>query len=319
MVNSSVVATKKKKRKKITGNDIQLIVLASLSIIFIVIFVTIPTVGLILAFKNADYKSDITRVIFEGDFNNFQNFRNIFNDSNFFNVLFNTIGLNSLCLILTFPAPILFALLLNEIPNKKIRTVIQTICILPNFLSWVVYGGICLGMMDMSTGIFNPILTFLGLSTPEHPIDLNSADYFWAVIIVTALIKGAGWGSVIYTASIAGIDPTLYEAAEMDGAGKLRKAFNITLPSLAPTITIFLLLQISRILGNSYEHFYVFQNVLNLDKSEVLTTYIFKIGIINGRYGFTTALGLLESTIALLLVTFGNKISKRLTGRGLYQ
>jgi putative aldouronate transport system permease protein len=220
---------------------------------------------------------------------------------------------------LTFPAPILFALLLNEIPNKKIRTVIQTICILPNFLSWVVYGGICLGMMDMSTGIFNPILTFLGLSTPEHPIDLNSADYFWAVIIVTALIKGAGWGSVIYTASIAGIDPTLYEAAEMDGAGKLRKAFNITLPSLAPTIIIFLLLQISRILGNSYEHFYVFQNVLNLDKSEVLTTYIFKIGIINGRYGFTTALGLLESTIALLLVTFGNKISKRLTGRGLYQ
>lgn len=319
MSQASSVVMKRRKWKKLTSNDVQLMLLASLSIIFIIMFVTIPMVGLLLAFKNADYKSNVTDVIFYGDFNNFQNFKNIFNDSNFFNVLINTVGLNSLCLVLTFPAPILFALLLNEIPNKKVRTVIQTICILPNFLSWVVYGGICLGMMDMSTGIFNPILTFLGLSTPEHPIDLNSADYFWAVIIITALIKGAGWGSVIYTASIAGIDPTLYEAAEMDGAGRFRKVVNITLPSLAPTITIFLLLQISRILGNSYEHFYVFQNVLNLDKSEVLTTYIFKIGIINGRYGFTTALGLLESTIALLLVVFGNKISKRLTGRGLYQ
>ena len=319
MSQASSVVMKRRKWKKLTSNDVQLMLLASLSIIFIIMFVTIPKVGLLLAFKNADYKSNVTDVIFYGDFNNFQNFKNIFNDSNFFNVLINTVGLNSLCLVLTFPAPILFALLLNEITNKKVRTVIQTICILPNFLSWVVYGGICLGMMDMSTGIFNPILTFLGLSTPEHPIDLNSADYFWAVIIITALIKGAGWGSVIYTASIAGIDPTLYEAAEMDGAGRFRKVVNITLPSLAPTITIFLLLQISRILGNSYEHFYVFQNVLNLDKSEVLTTYIFKIGIINGRYGFTTALGLLESTIALLLVVFGNKISKRLTGRGLYQ
>ena len=319
MSQASSVVMKRRKWKKLTSNDVQLMLLASLSIVFIIMFVTIPMVGLLLAFKNADYKSNVTDVIFYGDFNNFQNFKNIFNDSNFFNVLINTVGLNSLCLVLTFPAPILFALLLNEIPNKKVRTIIQTICILPNFLSWVVYGGICLGMMDMSTGIFNPILTFLGLSTPEHPIDLNSADYFWTVIIVTALIKGAGWGSVIYTASIAGIDPTLYEAAEMDGAGRFRKVVNITLPSLAPTITIFLLLQISRILGNSYEHFYVFQNVLNLDKSEVLTTYIFKIGIINGRYGFTTALGLLESTIALLLVVFGNKISKRLTGRGLYQ
>jgi len=310
--------TRKAKKKKVTGNDMQLVLLASLSIIFIAIFVVIPLFGLILAFKNADFKTNIMKVIFEGNFNNFQNFINIFNDSNFINVFTNTIGLNGLCLLITFPVPILFALLLNEIPNKKIKSVIQTICILPNFLSWVVYGGICLGMMDMSTGIFSPIFNFLGLSTAGNPIDLNSSEYFWIVIIATALIKGTGWGSVIYTAAIAGIDPTLYEAAEMDGAGRFRKIMNITLPSIAPTVTIFLLLQISRILGNSYEHFYVFQNVLNLDKSEVLTTYIFKIGIINGRYGFTTALGLLESTVSILLITFGNRISKRLSGRGLF-
>lgn len=318
-MDTNINFVRKPKRKKITSNDLRLMLLASLSIVFIAIFVLVPLFGLLLAFKNADYKTNILKVIFEGNFNNFQNFLNIFNDSNFLNVLTNTIGLNFLCLLITFPAPILFALLLNEIPNKKIRAAIQTICILPNFLSWVVYGGICLGMMDMSTGIFTPVLNFLGLSTSANPIDLNSAEYFWGVIIVTALIKGTGWGSVIYTASMAGIDPTLYEAADMDGAGRFRKIFNITLPSIAPTVTIFLLLQISRILGNSYEHFYVFQNVLNLDKSEVLTTYIFKIGIVNGRYGFTTALGLLESTISILLITFGNRISKRLTKRGLFQ
>lgn len=318
-MENSITYVKKPKKKKLTSNDFQLIFLASLSIIFIAIFVVVPLGGLLLAFKDADYKTDILKVIFEGNFNNFQNFKNIFHDSNFLNVLLNTVGLNTLCLFITFPAPILFALLLNEIPNKKIKSAIQTICILPNFLSWVVYGGICLGMMDMSTGIFNPIFNFLGLSTAENPIDLNSSEYFWAVIIVTALIKGTGWGSVIYTASIAGIDPTLYEAAEMDGAEKIRQILNITIPSIAPTITIFLLLQISRILGNSYEHFYVFQNVLNLDKSEVLTTYIFKIGIVSGRYGFTTALGLLESTVSILLIFFGNRISRRLTGRGLFR
>jgi putative aldouronate transport system permease protein len=179
--------------------------------------------------------------------------------------------------------------------------------------------GIIIALCDMTTGIMNPLLYLFGIGSRENPINLLTADYFWPLIIIAGLLKGVGWGSVIYLASMTSIDPTLYEAADIDGAGRFRKMFSITIPLIAPTITIYLLLQVSGLLNNSFEQFYVMQNAANLSRSEVLATYIFKTGIIQRRYSYTAALGLFESISGFVLLLTSNFIAKKVGGRGLYQ
>lgn len=310
--------TGKTQKRKMTANDWQILSLASLGLIFVIMFVYIPMSGLVLAFKDGDKKFDIMNVIFTGEFVGFKNFARIFDDYNFVNVLVNTIGLNLICLVVLFPMPIIFALMLNEIFHAKYKSAVQTICILPNFLSWMVFGGICLGMMDMTTGIINPILEVFGLSSPENPVNLGDPQYFWATMVITSMIKGTGWGSIIYTAAIAGISMEMYEAADIEGVNRWQAMIYITLPSIAPTITVFLLLNISGLLNNSFEHVYVFQNAINLERGEVLATYSWKLGISQRRYSFTTALGLLQSIVSVVLLTVGNFVSKKIAGRGLF-
>ena len=186
--------TKKLNKRKMTANDWQVLSLACLGLIFVIMFVYIPMSGLVLAFKDGDKKYDILGVTFHDGFVELENFRKIFDDYNFVNVLVNTIGLNLICLVVLFPMPILFALMLNEIFHAKYKGAVQTICILPNFLSWMVFGGICLGMMDMTSGIINPVLEVLGLSSPDNPVNLGEPQYFWATMVITSMIKGTGWG-----------------------------------------------------------------------------------------------------------------------------
>lgn len=310
--------TKKLNKRKMTANDWQVLSLACLGLIFVIMFVYIPMSGLVLAFKDGDKKYDILGVIFHDGFVGLENFRKIFDDYNFVNVLVNTIGLNLICLVVLFPMPILFALMLNEIFHAKYKGAVQTICILPNFLSWMVFGGICLGMMDMTSGIINPVLEILGLSSPDNPVNLGEPQYFWATMVITSMIKGTGWGSIIYTAAIAGISMEMYEAADIEGVNRWQAIRYITLPSIASTITVFLLLNISGLLNNSFEHVYVFQNAINLERGEVLATYSWKLGISARKYSFTTALGLLQSIVSVILLTVGNFTSKKIAGRGLF-
>ena len=220
--------TGKTQKRKMTANDWQILSLASLGLIFVIMFVYIPMSGLVLAFKDGDKKFDVMNVIFTGEFVGFKNFARIFDDYNFVNVLVNTIGLNLICLVVLFPMPIIFALMLNEIFHAKYKSAVQTICILPNFLSWMVFGGICLGMMDMTTGIINPILEVFGLSSPENPVNLGDPQYFWATMVITSMIKGTGWGSIIYTAAIAGISMEMYEAADIEGVNRWQAMIYIT-------------------------------------------------------------------------------------------
>ena len=151
-----------------------------------------------------------------------------------------------------------------------------------------------------------------------NPVNILTADYFWSLIIITGLIKGVGWGSVIYLAAMTGIDRSLYEAAEIDGAGRFSKMIYITIPLIMPTITIYLLLQISNLLSNSFEQFYMMQNATNLSRSEVLATYIFKTGIIQRRYSYTAALGFFESITGFILLVGANYVAKKISGRGIY-
>lgn len=301
-------------------SDYELVLMASLSLVFLFVFAYLPMFGVMLAFKDGDGEINVLKVLFSGDFVGLKNFREFFSDDKFFKVLRNTLGLNLLMLAIEFPAPIVFALFLNEVRHERYKKTVQTISTFPHFLSWTIFGGIMLAISNVNTGILNPVLEFFGLSSSENPVNFASETYTWGMIICSSIIKSVGWGAIIYLAAITGINPELYEAATLDGAGRIQKMLYITLPSIAPTITVFFILRLSNMLDNSFEQFYIFQNGVNLEKSEVLTTYIWKVSIGSQqmRYSYASALSLFNSIIGLILLLLGNFTSKKLTGRGIY-
>lgn len=231
-------------------------------------------------------------------------------------MLWNTLGLNLLQLVFNFPAPIIFALFLNEVRHKKVKKGIQIATYFPYFISWVAFGGCILALMDTNGGLFNTVL--LKLHIISEPIDFGQPQYFWSTIIITSIIKGVGWGSIIYIAAIAGIDRSLYEAAEIDGAGRWSKMFFITLPSISNTITLFLVLSVSGLLNSGFDHIWTFQNQVNLSRSEVIDTFVVKYGISDHRYPYATAVGVFKSVISWILLMLTNKVSKLITGEGIY-
>ena len=304
------------KKKKWTSNQWNLLIMAGLGVIFLLIFCYAPMYGIVLAFKKGDYVIDIKKAIFESKWVELDNFKKFLVDPQFFNVVLNTLCLNLLSLLINFPAPIIFALLINEVRGKAFKKTVQTISYFPHFLSWIVFGGIILNIINPQTGILNDLL--MNLRLIKQPIDLGRSEYTWGLLIVTALVKGVGWSSVIYLAAIAGIDPCMYEAADIDGAGRFSKMFFITLPSILPTIAVFLILSVSNLLNSGFEQIYVFQNQINLDKSEVIDTFVYKYGVLNKRYSYTTAIGLVKSVISLILLLLANFGSKKITGKGIY-
>ena len=280
---------------------------------FYIIFCYYPMYGVTLAFKDYNIKQGIMGSSWVG----FVHFTELFKTVKFTQVLRNTLVISFLKILFCFPAPVLVAVMFNEMRGKKYKTVLQTLMYLPHFISWAIFGGLIVSLTDQTTGIVNPILNILGLSSKENPVYLGGADYFWTIMIVGSLIKGVGWGSIVYLAAIAGISNELYEAAAIDGSNRFTNAVYITLPSIAPTITVFLLLNISRILNNSFEQFDSMQNAVNLTRSEVLATFIYRTGISARRYSYTTAVGLFESLVSIILLLTSNFISKKTTGRGI--
>ncbi|MDD7316125.1 MAG: ABC transporter permease subunit [Bacillales bacterium] len=302
-------------KKKFTRSAFELGIMVSFGVIFIAIFAYLPMFGLILAFKSGDGYLNILDAIFKSEWVGFDNFKAFFNDPDFKDVMLNTLGLNILQLCINFPAPILFAILLSELPWKKIRKTVQVITYFPYFLSWIVYGGIILALIN-SDGIINTVL--LKLNIVSDPINFGESQYFWPTIIITSLLKGMGWGSIIYVAAIAGIDPQLFEAADMDGATRLHRIIHITIPSIAPTIVLFFILSVSGILNNGFDHIWTFQNQINLARSEVLDTFIYKYGAVNLQYSYTTAVGFFKSVVAIVLLGVGNWVAKKTTGSGIF-
>ena len=304
------------KQKKWTLSKWTLFIMASLGFVFLLVFNYAPMFGIALAFKKGDYVIDIKDAIFNSESAGLENFAKFLTDPEFKDVVINTLGMNVLSLIITFPAPIIFALLINEVKNKAFKRVTQTVSYFPFFLSWIVFGGIILSMLDSQTGIVNDILVSLKLV--EEPINFGKSEYFWGLIIVTGLIKGVGWGSIIYLAAIAGIDKSMYEAADIDGANRWSKMLFITLPSILPTITVYLILAVSGILNSGFDQIWIFRNQMNLDRSEVIDTYVYQYGILKKRHSYATAIGLVKSLVAFVLLIFSNTLSKKLTGRGIY-
>ncbi len=289
-----------------------LLAMALPGVLWMLIFNYVPMYGVIIAFK--EYR--IINTIGDAPWVGFMHFRELFHDTDFLLAMKNTLGMSLLKLLVAFPMPIVFALLLNEIRSNGLKRSVQTISYLPHFLSWVVLGGILIPWLS-ETGFVNEILSKLNPNHNAVPF-LGRPQGFWTLAIVSDIWKEMGWGAIIYLAAISGIPNELYEAAVVDGAGRFQKMWHITLPSIAGTVTILLILAISGILNTNFEQMLVLSNPLNNDASNVIDLYVYRTGIRGLRFSYSTAVGLFKAIIALILLLGANRISKKVQGRGVF-
>lgn len=276
------------------------------AVIWYLVFCYYPMYGVILAFKDFKYNLGILGSPWVG----FRYFKAFLTDSSFFEVIRNTLSISVLKLICGFPAPIILALMINEVIHSKFKKVVQTVSYLPHFVSWVVVATLLQKILSPNAGIVNDIRMSLG----KDPIFfMGEPKLFYPLVVLSDIWKGVGWGSIIYLAAITSIDPTLYEAAEIDGAGRWSMIFRITLPCLAPTIGILLIMSLSGLLNAGFDQIYLLQTPSTLNVSEVLDTYVLKKGIRQGEFAYATAIGLFKSFISMILIIIVNNISRRLT------
>ncbi|WP_339318914.1 ABC transporter permease subunit [Paenibacillus sp. FSL R10-2734] len=293
-------------------------VLIGMLIIFT--FHYLPMFGILMAFKQYSITSGI-KGIFTSQWVGFKYFIEFFNYYNFNQMVVNTLSISLLKLVFTFPVPILLAIMLNEVRSHVFKRVVQTVSYFPHFISWIVVSGLLVIFFSTNNGIVNGLLMSLGLKEPL-PI-LSSANYFWGLAVGSAMWKEAGWWAIIFLAAISGLDPAQYEAAEIDGAGRLKRIWHVTLPGIRGTVVVVLILAVGSLLGgglvgSNFEQSYLLGNVMNNDKSEILQTYAFKMGLAQGRYAYATAIDLLQSIISITLVFSSNYISKKVTKSGLF-
>ena len=282
----------------------------------IIIFGIVPLYGILIAFKS--YRPIMGfEGIFSSPWNNFDNFKQLFRSAEFWPMIRNTLGINLIGQFITIPVTILFALLLNELKNRRFRSFVQTATYLPHFLSWVIFGGLCISLLSTDGGAVNSIL--MALHIIDEPIlFMGEPKYFWAIVILSSLIKDIGYGAIIYLAAISGVDPVLYEAATIDGANRFHKIWHVTLPGILPTVMIMIIFAIAGMLNNNFTQIYVLQNPLNQPASQVIDTYVYQIGLQKFQFGVGTAASLLKSILALILLNAANFASNKLTDTGLF-
>jgi len=241
----------------------------------------------------------------------FMNFRMFFEAPEFWNVMRNTLVISLLKLIISFPAPILLALMLNEIGNMGFKRIIQTVSYLPYFLSWVIVSGFVFSLLSVDNGTVNYVLERFNLV--GEPVNfLALPKYFWSILVSVNVWKEVGFGSIVYLAAIAGIDPTLYEAASIDGASRFKHIHLITLPSITPIIIIFMILAIGSLLSAGFEDILLLAtNPILRPYSDVIDTYVYRVGILNARFSYATAVGLFKAVISVILLVTANKIARR--------
>ncbi|XEC95704.1 ABC transporter permease [Paenibacillus tarimensis] len=298
-----------------TKTQLELLVMLWPTVLLIFLFDFTPMFGLLMAFKSFEPIMGI-KGIFTSQWNNFQHFTRLFDNFQFWPMVRNTLGINLLGALVGIPVTLGFALLLNEIRHPKFKSLVQTITYLPHFLSWVIFGGLFITLLN-SNGIVNVLL--MKLQFFDKPIQfLGDPAYFWGVAIGTSLLKELGWGAILYLAAIAGIDQSLYEAAAIDGAGRLKRMIHVTIPGILPTLMVLIIFAVSGMLNNNFTQIYVLQNSLNLEASQVIDTYVYQIGLQQFQFAQATAIGLTKAVFALLLLAGANMLSKKLTKTGLF-
>lgn len=294
-------------------NERFLWIIAIPALVWYALFSYWPMWGVIIAFKRYNFRDGMLGSPWVG----LENFIEFVTDFDFSTIMINTLGISILNLLFSFPAPIILALLLNELRAEKFKRIVQTISYLPHFVSWVIVAGISVTFLSPSMGPLVPLLHKIGL-VPEDFVIMIKPNYFWGLMVVTNIWKGIGFGAIIYLAAISGVDQQLYESAVLDGAGRWKQAWHITIPSIKPVVLIMLILNISQMLNSNFDQLWLFRNDAVLHRAEVIDTHVFVQGIQKGRYDYATAIGLFRSVISIIVLFSANKISQVLFEESLW-
>ncbi|MEK4250557.1 ABC transporter permease [Paenibacillus sp. FSL W7-1287] len=291
--------------------DRQLLIIFIPCLVFYLLFRYGPLYGLIIAFK--DYS--VFKGIIESPWVGFDNFIKFFNAIEFWQLFRNTFLLGFLTLVFSFPVPILLALLLNEVRISWFKKGVQTASYLPTFLSVVIISSMIIDFLSPTNGIINRLLVMLGFESKYFLIDPN---WFRPIYILSEIWTNAGYESIVYLAAIAGISPTLYEAAKVDGASRFKMIFNVTLPSILPTVLIMLILKTGNMITIGYEKVLLLYNTMTYEVADVFSTFVYRKGLLANDYSYGAAVGLFEAFVAMALLLISNYASKRMGGSGLW-
>ncbi|MDN6437288.1 MAG: ABC transporter permease subunit [Lactococcus sp.] len=274
-------------------------------VVYMLIFNFIPIYGLTLAFKNYSVISGIGGSTWNG----LDNFKTILQDKYFWESVVNTFGISAIKLSVGFVMPIIIAILIFELKWTPFKKLVQTITYLPHFLSWIILGGMLITWMS-SSGMVNDIFSAVGIKTnTNHMLDANK---YWLIAALSDVWKEAGWGTILYLATMSKIDPTYYEAADIDGASRLRKIWSITLPSLGNILALNLILSVSGLFNSNLDQTLVLMNSQNQPKAEVINSYVYRVGLSQGDFAYATAVGLGVSVISVILLVGANHLTKKM-------
>jgi len=280
-------------------------------VLYFLIFKYIPMYGLIISFQ--DYKP--FKGIRGSDWVGFKHFERLFTEPDFLNILTNTLVLFGMNILFFFPVPIILALMLNELRSSFFKRLFQSLVYLPHFMSWVIIVSIGYVILTMDGGILNEIIAMLGFQKINF---LLSPEWFRPTYIIQIIWREAGWGTIIYLAAIASVDTQLYEAARMDGATRIRQIWHITLPAIRSVIIILLILKIGDVLELGFEHVYLLLNAMNREVAEIIDTYVYSAGLLQGKFSYSTAIGFFKSLVGLVMVVMANKLAKKFGEEGVY-
>lgn len=267
--------------------------------------------GLYVAFEDYNFAGGI----FSGKWVGLKYFSFIFHYPDFYRVFRNTLIINLCRLVFSFPVPIILALLINEVRNAVFKRGVQSLVYLPHFISWVIFGGIIIEFLSPSEGIVNAALKAVGM---KPVFFMTQPHLFRGIVVISDIWKNSGWGTIIFLAALSGVSVELYDSAVIDGASRFQQTRYITIPSISATIVVVLLLQIGRIMDLSFEQIYVLYNPTVYSVGDVISTYVYRIGIGNARFSMTTAIGLFQSLIGLVLITIANFTSRKLFDQSIW-
>lgn len=285
--------------------DRLLIFMALPGLVWIILFRYVPIAGSIIAFQ--DYK--IFRGFSGSEWVGIENFRILLANDNFIRILRNTLVLGFYTVVLIFPIPIVVAVMLNELRSSLLKRSLQTLLYLPHFFSWVIIAGFAFELLSVN-GPVNELRRAFGL---DRVLYMQQAGFFRAMVTLATVYRDTGWGTIVYLAAISSIDPQLYEAAAIDGASRLQRIRHITVPSIMPTAVVLLLLSIGNFMNLGFDRIWVFLTPMTYSTGDIFDTFVFRVGVSQGEYSVTTAIGLFQSVVGLLLIVLANRLSRRVS------
>ena len=303
--------TRARKTMEMMLRQRQLYLLMLPAVLYTALFCYKPMYGILIAFKNFS----IRKGVWGSEWVGFANFERLFSSYWFPIILKNTITLSALGLLIGFPLPIVLALLLNEVRSTRYRNTVQTVSYAPHFISTVVMCGMITMFLNPNTGIINKFITLLGFDAVYF---MQEASMFKWIYTISDIWQGIGWSSIIYFAALASVDRSLLEAADVDGANRFQKIWHINIPEILPTIIMMFILRCGQILSIGYEKVYLLQNSMNLVGSEVISTYVYKIGLEQADFAYSTAAGLFNTVVNCIFLIIANNLSKKITESGLF-